>query len=531
MPNVPQRADMDQPIVNPSLSDSTPEQLVVKQEPDAESVASVSYDDAFIGAALLDSLRNVPDPLCQSMPRGKKNPIVTLDSIKKELHHECKACGKRFRKTADYFQHQTTHSNPLDCDLCTERFYKPWDLTKHKMEKHSDSTMPKCEICSKTFIEHWRLLRHMRTHSDEKKFQCDICDKTFSESGNLAKHKRRVHLKDRPFKCEVCDKTYPQKKDLQGHMLVHTMKRFSCSICQEEFAQIDEKRAHMKTAHPQETVEKSFTCVLCNVVFNSKTKYDSHCLTHGERNFQCLHCPKKFYTIPRLRKHIRSHRIEEHSRCEICLKTFSQDSNMKRHIEVMHMRDNRYYCLHCPLMFELPDELRLHRESAHANELPFKCAFCEKAFSHLQSLANHSKCHRNPERHLKEFIKPLKRKRRARKALNDSDLIVHTNESESNNEVDSQIKKRARPVKNTNTKTPKDLSEDDGSLVKPLRKRGRPKKLVEDLHAEKKILTDKTEMSGASNLLEMQNVLESPIPEIKQEQDMIDIGPVVIQEN
>lgn len=117
-------ADMDQPIVNPSLCDSTPDQLVVKQEPDAESVASVSYDDAFIGAALLDSLRNVPDPLCQSMPRGKKNPIVTLDSIKKELHHECKACGKRFRKTADYFQHQTTHSNPLDCDLCTERFYK-----------------------------------------------------------------------------------------------------------------------------------------------------------------------------------------------------------------------------------------------------------------------------------------------------------------------------------------------------------------------------------------------------------------------
>lgn len=535
--------------MEPSLCEPSPSQIAVKQEPDAESSASTSfdqsasYDDGFIGAALMDTLRNVPDPLCLSTPRGKKNPIVTLDTIKKELHHECKLCGKRFRKTADFYQHQTTHSNPLDCEVCSERFYKPWDLTKHQMEKHSDTTMPKCKICSKTFIEHWRLLRHMRTHSNEKKFRCDVCEKAFSESGNLAKHKKQVHSKDRPFKCEICDKSYPQKKDLQGHMLVHTMKRFACSICKEEFAKIEEKRAHVKAKHPNDSIERSFSCVLCNAVFNSKTKYSNHCLTHGERNFQCPHCTKKFHTIPRLRKHLRSHRVEEHSRCEICYKSFSQDSNMKRHIEMMHMRNNQYYCLHCSQTFELSDELRLHRETAHVNELPFKCAFCEKAFSHLQSLANHSKCHRNPDRHLKEFIKPLKRKRRAHKKNDavDVDSLALSSDSEMNVESPNaekqktSSKKRGRPAKSLNTMKLKDSGESvhvgENNLLKPLKKRGRPKKDPIDSQSNKIILTTAISDIRDPDLLDSQNLLETPMKEIKQEQDWIEIGPVMIQEN
>lgn len=100
-------------------------QSEVKQEPLEESTTneSASYD-GFIGVALMDSLRNVPDPMCMNTPRGIKNPIVTLDSIKKELHYECELCGKRFRKTADFYQHKITHGEPLNCDMCSERFFK-----------------------------------------------------------------------------------------------------------------------------------------------------------------------------------------------------------------------------------------------------------------------------------------------------------------------------------------------------------------------------------------------------------------------
>ncbi|XP_039433305.1 zinc finger protein 629-like isoform X2 [Culex pipiens pallens] len=410
----------------------------IKQEPDPE-LSTPALDGFFGPAALWESLQNVPDPVTEpdqeGAPRGRKNPTVTLDSIKKELTYECELCGKRFRKSADFFQHKLTHGEELKCADCDERFFRTWDLEKHRVEKHSDSEIYKCDTCSKTFIEHWRLLRHQRTHSTEKKFKCDMCDKSFTESGNLAKHKKQVHTKDRPFSCEICSKSYPQKKDLQGHMLVHTMKRFACTVCQEEFSLLDEKRAHMRELHPNETVEKTFTCTVCEATFNSKLKHSSHVLTHGERRFECQFCMKKFHTNARVRKHMKSHRVELYSKCHICDKCFSQDCNLKRHIEQMHMQGDRYSCLHCTALFDSADELRGHRESEHQNEHPYKCPCCPKAFAFHQSLVNHAKCHNNPKRHLQEFIKPSPRKRKQQQPKEASDG------------TEVAVKKRGRPKK------------------------------------------------------------------------------------
>ncbi|XP_058834104.1 zinc finger protein ZFP2-like [Topomyia yanbarensis] len=509
-----------------------------------KAIDPAPYDDD-LGAALMDSLRNMPDPMLNSAPRprGKKNPVVTLDSIKKELSYECKLCGKRYRKSADFFQHELTHGKPLPCDKCSEHFFKPWELTKHRMEKHSDSQLYECETCSKTFIENWRLLRHLRTHSKEKKFKCEICEKSFAESGNLAKHKKQVHTKDRPFKCDVCDKTYPQKKDLQSHMVVHTIKRFSCSVCKLDFSLLEEKRAHVKTVHPSEVTKRSFICALCSASFDCRARLKDHWLTHGERRFNCKFCPKKFHTHARLRKHMRSHRVEEHSRCEICAKSFSQDSNMTRHIELMHMRDGRYFCMHCPLTFTVPAELKAHRET-HPNEKAYKCSFCEKAFFHHQSLANHTKCHRNPKRHLKEFITPVSRQRRVRKKPNIDingrlpDDISSTDKSSSNSElaVPLQPKKRGRPKKivTATTDTVDDALDEAPSnnedLLIPLqpKKRGRPKKVKVTnelppvsfaISAQSSLIPTCTEIINAAELV------------VKTEQpDLIDIGPTVLQE-
>ncbi|XP_062540992.1 zinc finger protein 14-like [Armigeres subalbatus] len=194
---------------------------------------------------------------------------------------------------------------------------------------------------------------------------------------------------------------------------------------------------------------------------------------------------------------------------------------MKRHIEIMHMRDNRYYCLHCSLTFELPDELRVHRETAHVNELPFKCAFCEKAFSHLQSLANHSKCHRNPDRHLKEFIKPQKRKRKADEKSNDPD----------DGKASSSAPKNKKERKSESGE-PSSLVKD--SLLKLLRKRGRPRKdssIVKTRCAQPQNEVIVSEgMSNESDSILNEDSLETTVPiDIKEEHDLIEIGPTVIQ--
>lgn len=99
----------------------------IKQEPDPE-LSTPALDGFFGPTALWESLQNVPDPVTEpdqeGAPRGRKNPTVTLESIKKELTYECELCGKRFRKSADFFQHKLTHGEELKCADCDERFFR-----------------------------------------------------------------------------------------------------------------------------------------------------------------------------------------------------------------------------------------------------------------------------------------------------------------------------------------------------------------------------------------------------------------------
>lgn len=267
------------------------------------------------------------------------------------------------------------------------------------------------------------------------------------------------------------------------------------------------------------------------------------------------------------------------------------------------MRDGRFFCLHCSQTFELADELRIHRETAHMNERPYKCLFCEKAFSHMQSLANHSKCHRNPDRHLKEFIKPVKRIRKAPQKLSDfvdpnsvmlqDDGTNFTQSGETSNLLQLlHVKKRGRPKKNLVTATVtsnaceiplvsqtdcqlldvpqvkkrilvkkcnRNLGEtpihDQESLIEPLhvKKRGRPKKnavtatgtLVRFTDQSKTPLVNQKDSRLSDGLqIKKNNLLEpgsveqnnsnetsTTDTEIKQEDDLIDIGPTLIMES
>ncbi|XP_055608688.1 zinc finger protein ZFP2-like [Uranotaenia lowii] len=464
-------------------------------------ISTPSFETNFIEAALMDSLRNVAEPMPVPKQRGRKKTIVTLDSIKKELSFECELCKKRFRKRADYFQHKQTHGEPLPCDMCSEVFFKPWDLNKHKAEKHNDAVVRECEVCSKTFIENWKLMRHMRTHTGEKNFECEECGKQFTESGNLTKHIKQVHSKDRPFVCEICDKSFPQKKDLQGHMLTHAEKRFSCKVCEIKFSLRSERSSHMRECHPSEAYPKekagkALTCSTCGEVFHAITKFSNHMLLHGERVMHCTACPKKFHTYARLQKHMRAHRAEEHSKCSICDKTFSQECNLKRHISGMHMKDGRYFCMCCPLMFDFPEELRAHREANHLNELEYKCTICEKAFATNQSFAIHKKRHaENPEHHLRQFVseeslklvkgsklkirKQVKRKPRVNKKSQQTEVL------DSKLPIKKQIKRKPRVNKKLQKLKASNSNQDD--LLVPLKgKRGRPRKIRPGAESEAK---------------------------------------------
>ncbi|KAL9118215.1 MAG: hypothetical protein Q9187_005242 [Circinaria calcarea] len=106
-------------------------------------------------------------PILPSVTRTKKKRQRTTPE---EATHECKVCGKLFKRSYNWKSHMETHNPerkyPHPCTAmvgntqCTKRFQRKTDLDRHVDSVHLKARNHKCPLCGNRFARRDTLRRH-----------------------------------------------------------------------------------------------------------------------------------------------------------------------------------------------------------------------------------------------------------------------------------------------------------------------------------------------------------------------------------
>ena len=110
------------------------------------------------------------------------------------------------------------------------------------------------------------------------------------------------------------------------------------------------------------------------------------------RQFKCNECPRSFNWKTNLVRHMSDHENDRFFPCENCDKSFSDPSNLQRHIRTQHVGARSHACPECGKTFATSSGLKQHTH-IHSSIKPFTCEVCLKSYTQFSNLCRHKRMH------------------------------------------------------------------------------------------------------------------------------------------
>ncbi|KAJ4820854.1 Transcription factor IIIA [Rhynchospora pubera] len=265
-----------------------------------------------------------------------------------------------------------------------------------------------------------------REKMEEERKRCKECGVWFKKPAHLKQH-MLSHSSEKPFSCPIedCKSSYGRKDHLNRHLLSHQGKAFCCPVesCSSKFVIKGNLNRHVKEFHEcpdrRQQKQKEFVCqeVGCGKTFRFASKLATHEESHVKLDcceVICMEvgCMKHFSNADCLKEHM----ISCHSciTCVICGKK-QLKKNMKRHQRTHEegTASPEIKCSfdECKATFSNKSNLKKHVMAVHEDSRPFVCSFpgCGKRFAYRHVRDNHEKtavhlnCHGDFEEADEEF--------------------------------------------------------------------------------------------------------------------------------
>ncbi|NWX99557.1 ZN236 protein, partial [Nothoprocta ornata] len=137
-------------------------------------------------------------------------------------------------------------------------------------------------------------------------------------------------------------------------------------------------------------------CEICLLSFSKETQFQRHMRDHeqNDKPHRCDQCPMSFNVEFNLTLHKCTHNGEDPT-CPVCNKKFSRVASLKAHI-MLHEKEENLICSECGDEFTLQSQLSIHMEE-HRQELAGSrihiCKSCKKEFETSSQLKEHMKSH------------------------------------------------------------------------------------------------------------------------------------------